>query len=170
MSVHDSLGGSETHDTNKATPRSVKAAAALMYAGGGLWFLLSAVALPMTMGDLADDVRWSLERQQPAMEPAAIDGAVAVSVALVIAISLLFVGLWIWMAIMNLRGRAWARVLASVLFALDCPLFLLALAGSGGDLVALLPTATVWLIGLGAVVLLWRGENAEHFARRAGAG
>ena len=48
--------------------------------------------------------------------------------AFAVVIGILAVGLWIWMARANAKGRTWARVVASVLFGLNTLSVLLAVA------------------------------------------
>jgi len=75
------------------------------------------------------------------------------------------IGLWVWMALMNKAGRSWARIVATVLFGLYTLylLFFVIRAGAG----ALVPVLT-WLIGLGALILLWRKDTSEYLNPKAG--
>src|SRR5260370_42451908 len=71
-------------------------------------------------------------------------------------------GLWLWMAVKNRVGRGWARITATVLFGLNTILLLLNFSRphiSFGLLLFLL----MWLIGLGAILMLCRKETNTHF-------
>jgi hypothetical protein len=77
-------------------------------------------------------------------------------------IGVISIGLWVWMAMMNKAGRSWARIVATVLFGLDTLLLLLGVARAGaaaGTLVSIL----TWVIGLGAVIYLWRKDASGYF-------
>jgi len=70
------------------------------------------------------------------------------------------------MAMMNKAGKSWARIAATVLFGLDTLLLLLGVARAGaaaGTLVSIL----TWLIGLGAVIYLWRKDASAYFNPQA---
>jgi hypothetical protein len=76
------------------------------------------------------------------------------------------IGLWVWVALMNKAGRSWARIVATVLFGLDTLFLLLGVAQAGaaaGTLVSIL----TWLIGLGAVIYLWRRDASEYFTAQS---
>jgi hypothetical protein len=70
--------------------------------------------------------------------------------------------LWLWMARANGQGREWARVLSSVLFGLNTLGLLLAFSQRTVAIVLVFPVL-IWLVGLGAVILLWRRESTEFF-------
>ena len=72
--------------------------------------------------------------------------------------------LWLWMARANGQGKNWARILSSVLFAVDT-LSLLAVLNAP-SLLGVLFTALIWLAGLSAIVLLWRKESTEFVKPR----
>ena len=101
--------------------------------------------------------------------------------------------LWLWMAMMNKRGRSWARILSTAFFGCYCvsliplPLMVLWAPGDGSpspqrasQLIwyALLgfaaPALLGWAISLATIVLLWQRESSEYYAsagplhRRAG--
>jgi hypothetical protein len=71
----------------------------------------------------------------------------------------LVVLLWAWMAWANDQGMGWARVTSSVLFGLITFQVLRSLRWTNFSLLFLL---VEWLIGLAAVVLLWRHETSEY--------
>ena len=89
------------------------------------------------------------------------DAIVAVTIAVVE--SLIAIGLWLLMAWGNKNGQNWARIVATVLFGLNT-LFLLLSFVRATVSVSLAFSVLVWLIGLGAIVLLWRKESSQYFA------
>lgn len=93
------------------------------------------------------------------------------AVGLLCAASLLDTGLWIWMAVMNRRGKAWARLTAIALFALYVVNFGLlirsmllgaALPRSSGTLL-ILDNALVAFVGLAAIILLLTRQATAYF-------
>jgi hypothetical protein len=86
-----------------------------------------------------------------------------VSTALVVAAvigTLIAIAVWLWMAWKCVTGRRWARIMSTVLFALSS-LSLTSLHGTPAWTV--LCTVVSWLIGLGAVILLWRRSSSDYF-------
>jgi hypothetical protein len=89
------------------------------------------------------------------------DAIVAVTIAVVE--SLIAIGLWLLMAWGNKNGQSWARIVATVLFGLNT-LFLLLSFVRATVSISLAFSVLVWLIGLGAIVMLWRKESSQYFA------
>jgi hypothetical protein len=85
---------------------------------------------------------------------------------------------WVWvlMARLNRSGQTWARIAASVLFALSTwNLYSAFNSLQGGevitvaDIIYLVLLIAIWIAGLGAVALLWRPESTLYFKARAAA-
>jgi hypothetical protein len=139
-------------------PPSVVMAVRLMYAGAVVSALSLIVGLA-TVGSL----RSSLHKAQPTLTPTQLHDLQTVVIVGSIFIGVISIGLWLWMAMMNKAGRSWARIVATVLFGLDTLLLLLGVARSGaaaGTLVSIL----IWVIGLGAVIYLWRRDASAYFS------
>ena len=73
------------------------------------------------------------------------------------------------MARMNKAGKNWARITSTVFFAIETISALTAVSGVGqlagagaGRFYGLL----VWLIGLGAIILLWQRQSSAYFQGR----
>jgi hypothetical protein len=134
-------------------PRPVRIAVVLMYAGAAL----SAINLLVTLV-----IFHIIERafQDASAAVTASDAHTFAVGAIVLAV--VETGLWLLMAYANGLGQPWARILATVLFGLDTLLLLYAFfraSVSASQLFAVV----VWLVGLSAVVLLWRRESAGFF-------
>jgi hypothetical protein len=93
--------------------------------------------------------------------------------------------IWLWMAWKNRAGRNWARVMATVLFALSClglPELLTGgrlstmpstLTTANGTTIAVPPLAfpawliaggaVNWLLGLAIIILLWQGASSRYY-------
>jgi hypothetical protein len=67
--------------------------------------------------------------------------------------------LWAWMAWANNKGSRWARIVATVLFALNTISLIFA---AGRASITIIFVALGWLVGLAAVVLLWRKESTAY--------
>ena len=143
-------------------PPSVVRAVQLMYAGA----VVSAISLIVGLATVSS-LRSSLHKSDPSLTAAQLHNLQTVVVVGSVLIGLISIGLWVWLALMNKAGKAWARVVATVLFGLDTLFLLLGVARAGaaaGTLVSIL----TWLIGLGAVILLWRKDASAYFAPQAG--
>jgi uncharacterized membrane protein (DUF2068 family) len=87
-----------------------------------------------------------------------------------ILIGLVSIGLWLWMARMNEAGRRWARITASVFFAL-WSLYTYSVVGElhGGVtvtatlIVSLILILALWVIGAATVFYLWRPASTAYF-------
>jgi hypothetical protein len=142
-------------------PPSVVMAVRLMYAGAAVSALSLIVGLA-TVGSL----RSALHKSDPSLTPAQLHSLQTVVIVGSVVVGLIGIGLWVWMALMNKAGKSWARIVATVLFGLDTLFLLLGLARAGaaaGTLVSIL----TWLIGLGAVIFLWRRDATEYFTAQS---
>jgi hypothetical protein len=150
--------GPQQMPQGQPAPQSVLTAVKLMYVGAGLSTLGLVVSL-LTIGSL----KTAILKRQPNLTSSQLHTAQTVGVAGAIIVGLLGVGLWIWMARANGAGKNWARILSSVLFGLATLDLLLSL-GRANTIIARLFGLLVWLIGLGAIVLLWRKESSAYFS------
>ena len=142
-------------------PPSVVMAVRLMYVGAAVSAVSLVVGLT-TVGSL----RTALHKSDPSLTPTQLHNLQTVVVGGSVAIGLISILLWVWMALMNKAGKSWARIVATVLFGLDTLFLLLGVARAGaaaGTLVSIL----TWLIGGGAVFLLWRKDSSEYFATQS---
>ena len=69
------------------------------------------------------------------------------------------------MARANGQGKNWARIMSTVLFCL-ATLDLFGVVSEPKTLLGLVFPVLTWLLGLGAVILLWRPESSEFFKPR----
>jgi hypothetical protein len=142
-------------------PPSVVMAVRLMYAGA----VVSAVSLVVGLATIGS-LRNSLHTANPKLTTVQLHDLQTAVVIGSVAIGLISIGLWVWLALANKAGRSWARIVASVLFGLDTLFLLLGVAregAAGSTLVSIL----TWLIGGGAVIYLWRKDASEYFKPQA---
>jgi hypothetical protein len=138
-------------------PDSVVMAVRFMYAGAAVSALSLVVSL-VTIGSL----HAALRRAEPTFTASQIHTAEVATVGAAVFFGLVGIGLWIWMALANRAGRGWARIVATVFFGLNTLFLLLGFARTaplGSRLVSIL----LWLIGLGAIIFLWRKDSSEYF-------
>jgi hypothetical protein len=86
-------------------------------------------------------------------------------ITLAVVSGLLGIGLWLWMAQKNGQGRNWARILSSVLFIL-ATVDLYGVLSQPKTVIGLVFPVLTWLLGLGAIILLYRKESTAFFRPR----
>src|SRR3984893_12569406 len=150
--------GGQVPEQRPEPPAPVLTAVKLMYAGAAV----SAISLIVTLVTIGS-LKSAILSRDPSITQTQVHSAEVVGVTFAVILGLLGVGLWIWMASANKAGKNWARITSTVLFGLDT-LGLLASFGPAEPLLGRLVSLVVWLIGLGAIVMLWRKESSGYFA------
>lgn len=149
-------GGSEPPQSRPPAPPSVTNAVRLMFAGAGITAISFIIGLA-TLGSLKSQLRSSY----PTLNTQQINSAASFAVGFVVVAGIIGVALWIWMALMCRRGHNWARITGTVFFAIDT-IGLINLARPGLA-VSKVFSVIVWIVGLAAVIMLWRRESREFF-------
>ena len=139
-------------------PAAVRNAVRLMYAGAALSAIVVIVSL-LTIGSLKANIL----AHYPHYTTSQVHTAEVAAVITSIIGGLIAVGLWLWMAWANGRGRSWARIVAAVFFAINT-LDLLASFARVHAAGTLIVSVLVWLVGLGAIVFLFSKESGAYFA------
>ena len=142
-------------------PQPVQNAVKFMYAGAALSAIEIIIGLT-TIGSL----RTAIRNANPNYSDSQIHTAEVAGIALAVVIGAVAVGLWVWMAWANGRGRSWARIVASVLFALNT-IDLLTLVARPHSVISLVLAILVWLAGLGAIYFLWQRDSSAYFQARS---
>jgi hypothetical protein len=141
-------------------PRSVLNAVKLMYAGAALEVIAVIIAV-VTIGSLKS----AILARHPAYTAAQLHSAeVARTVPLVIG-GLIAIGLWLWMAWANGKGRSWARIVSAVFFGINTLDLLISLLQVHA-VATLIIGVVIWLIGLGAIVLIFSKESGAFYNRQ----
>jgi hypothetical protein len=141
-------------------PRSVQTAVRLMYAGAGISAITFILGLT-TLGNLKHTIR----TQHPHYTTSQVNAAADSSIALIVVVGLIGIGLWVWMAWANKRGKNWARITGTVLFVLYTLDMILGLSVQSAAAASLVVSVVLWVIGLGTVIMLWRRESSAFFKR-----
>ena len=141
-------------------PRSVLNAVRLMYAGAALELLALIIAV-VTRHSL----KLAILARHPLYNPAQVHHAEAARVLPLVVGALIATGLWLWMAWANSRGRNWARVLSAVFFGINTFDLLISFFVVRATATMIIGIA-IWLVGLGAIVLLFSKESAVFYRRQ----
>jgi hypothetical protein len=151
-------GGTQEPDSaRRSAPASVVRAAYVMYVGAAA-SLIGVIIDILTRGSIRSELRsrnHSLTAAQLTSMYHAVLGGVVVGGVIAIV-------LWIWMARMCKAGRPWARIVSTVLFAIQT-INLAASAAVPAASTARIYGIVVWLIGLAAIVLLWQRPSSDYF-------
>jgi hypothetical protein len=150
-------GGAEPEPVQPTPPPSIQNAVRLMYVGAAI----SAISLIVTLTTVSS-LRTAIHKANPALSAAKLHSAETAAVVLAIVLGLIGIGLWIWMARANKAGKSWARITGTVFFGIDT-LDLLGLFAQRPAAISVVFAVVIWLIGLGAVIMLWRRESTAFF-------
>ena len=141
-------------------PQPVQNAVKLMYVGAAV----STVSLIVSLASIGG-TKDAIKKARPSLTATQVNQLNTFIIALAVVSGVIGVGLWLWMARANGQGKNWARILSTVLFGL-ATLDLFGVLSQPKTLLGLVFPVLIWLVGLGAVVLLWRGESTEFFKPR----
>jgi hypothetical protein len=138
-------------------PASVQNAVKLMYAGAAV----STVSLIISLANFSG-TKAAIRKARPTLTAAQVNQLNTFIITLAIVSGVIGIGLWLWMARANGRGKNWARIVSTVLFGL-ATLDLLSVISQPAPLIGRVFPVLTWVIGLGAVILLWRKESTAFF-------
>ena len=151
-------GAAEPEPQRPAPPTPVLQAVKLMYAGA----IVSAVSLIITLVTVGS-LKTAIHNADPTLSASKLHSAEVAAVAVAIIFGLIGIGLWLWMAYANKAGKNWARITATVFFGLDT-LSVLTSFRQAEPVLSRLISILIWLIGLGAIVLLYQRESSAYFS------
>jgi len=148
-------------------PDTVQWAVKLMLAGAAVSTVYLVFALIVTASIKGDLVRWNATQTKAKQLTATqVNSLATYYIVSTIIIGLIAIGLWLWMAKMNTRGRKWARIVATVLFALWSYYTYVSIGETHGAATLITSTVIVlvtWVIGLAALFLLWRPASSAFY-------
>jgi hypothetical protein len=157
-SLEKRLTGREPDDS--MIPPSVRRAARLMLAGGGLTALVGIFLVVATIAD-----RSSLTNSN-----AQFSG----DIAGIIVEYVIIIAMWVLMARYNRAGRAWARIVASVFAAISTyDTFGLVNSLTKGESITvigyvyIISSIAVWALGVVSIAMVWRSESSAYFKARS---
>jgi hypothetical protein len=150
--------GSHTVEPERpAAPATVVNAVKLMYAGAAVSTVSLIVSL-VSIGGTKTEIR----KAKPNLTVAQVNQLNTFIIALALLSGIVGIALWLWMARANSQGKNWARIVSTVLFCL-ATLDLVGVVGEPKTLLGLIFPVLTWLIGVGAVFLLWRSASSAFF-------
>jgi hypothetical protein len=159
-------GGGTNLAERPPQPQSVRIAVILMYAGAAV----SAVSLIISLA-LSGRIKSAIgtaARKVKTTKPLTLAQIHAVEnfyIILIVVVLLVSIGLWLWMAWANGRGRGWARIVSSVFFAFNTLWLVVSVGRTGGPAIFI---GVGWLVGLAALVFLWRRDTTRYIAQSGG--
>jgi hypothetical protein len=142
-------------------PQPVQNAVRLMYAGAALSAIEIVLGLT-TIGSL----RSAILSKYPNYSASQIHTLEVAVISSTVIFGALAIGLWLWMAWANGRGKSWARIVASVLFGLNT-IGLLTQIRQPHAIVGLVLGILVWLAGLGAIYFIWQRDSSAFYQARS---
>ncbi len=139
-------------------PASILTAVKLMYVGAAL-SAISFLASLLTQ----DSVRESALEGDPTLTESELDAIVTIGIVIGVFVGLIGVLLWVWMAETNRRGKSWARIVATVLGALNIVFTLIGLfLGQSSGLVVVFSLISAVLAAV-ILYLLYRPESNVYY-------
>jgi hypothetical protein len=138
-------------------PPSVLNAVKLMYVGAAISVISLVISLA-SIGGTKDAIR----KARPSLSATQVNQLNTFIIALAVVSGVIGVALWLWMARANGKGKNWARILSTVLFGLATLDLFGVLSQPKTALGFIFPVLT-WLVGAGAVFLLWRKDSTDFF-------
>lgn len=158
--------GSEPAPPAVPQPQPIRQAVLLMRAGAVLSMITLVVGL-LTLGALKDNIRQQLIDSNKHYTQSDLDTAYNVGVAAVVIIGLLGVGLWLWMAQANGKGRKWARIVSTVLGVLNVIFTVMSLVQGQASAGSLILSVIGAILSMVILVLLWRRESSAYYTARS---
>jgi hypothetical protein len=152
--------GKSVEPERPPAPPSVLNAVKLMYVGAAV----STVSLIVSLFDISG-TKDAIRKARPSLTATQVNQLNTFIITLAIVSGVVGVALWLWMARANSQGRNWARIMSTVLFGL-ATLDLYGVLSQPKTLLGLVFPLLTWLVGLGAVIFLWRKESTEFFKPR----
>ena len=138
-------------------PPSVQNAVKLMYIGAAVSTVSLLVSL-LSIGGTKDAIR----KAKPTLTAAQVNQLNTFIISLAVVSGVIGVALWLWMARANGQGKNWARIMSTVLFGL-ATVDLFGVLSQPKTLLGLVFPVLTWLVGLGAVFMLWRKESNDFY-------
>jgi hypothetical protein len=152
-------GGNQLPDQDRGpVPRTVIYAVWLMYAGA----VVSAISFIINMTGIGS-LRSTIKADNPTFSPSDVNLSVHISIVAIVIFGLLGIGMWIWMAFTNKAGKNWARITGTVFCGIATVIVVFGFVRAGSVAGPRILTVIIWLIGVAAVVLLWRRDSSAFF-------
>ncbi|HYK28461.1 MAG TPA: hypothetical protein VEV61_10885 [Streptosporangiaceae bacterium] len=151
--------GTQSPPQRQSAPSSIQNAVKLMYAGMGI-SLLAAIFVLATSGSIRRAIGNAAKTAKTAkpLTAAQLHNLETSFIVASVVIMLIAAALWFWMAWANRSGKSWARVVATILFGFNTLWLIYVFRAATTAIIVGLG----WLVGLGAILLLWRRESTDY--------
>lgn len=156
-----------THQGGSAQPAMASAPPSIVRAKYAMWagavlHLLTILTSFVGMDDTRAQIEESMTEQGVAYTDSTIDAAMTLGLVFGVGLGVIGVILWVLMAWLTGKGKGWARITATVLFALFVISFLFTLMQPTMPL-ALVVNALVLIAGAAATFFLWQKDSTAWF-------
>jgi hypothetical protein len=160
MSYQPYPGGTQMPEpaTRPPVPQSITRAVQLMYAGAAASLIGIIIALTTL-----SSIKSQIISKNPTLTTTQVNNAEHVAIGILIASGLLGAALWLWMAQSCKAGKNWARIVSTVLFAIQTINVLAGASAVASGGASRIYSIVIWLIGLGAIIFLWQRSSTEYF-------
>jgi len=143
-------------------PQSITRAVQLMYAGA----VASMIGIVIALTTLSS-IKSQIISRNPSLTTTQVNNAEHVAIGILIASGLLGTALWLWMAQSSKAGKNWARIVSTVLFAIQTINVVAGASAVASGGASRIYSIVIWLIGLGAIIFLWQRSSTEYFKSSA---
>lgn len=158
-------GGSSALGGSVARPPAMDTAVKLMRVGGVL-SVVSLLSAFFVKGQIRDAVQKAAEDAAKTsgkpLDPATVDTLVNIGVGFAVFFGLIGALLWFWMASANGKGKPWARIVATIFFAISLVSFLLSFIQATATVSTVLSVVSV-AIGAAAIFLMYKKESTAFY-------
>jgi hypothetical protein len=159
-------GGSNQLAERPPQPPSIRNAVRLMWVGAAL-SLIGVIITAAFSGRIKTAItnaaikanKTAASQHKTQLTAAQIHTLANATFAILVIFGIIGMLLWVWMAWANNRGSGWARIVATVLFALNTIGLIFEVGRASVSLISIL---LEWLVGLAAIILLWRKETTQY--------
>ena len=148
-----------------AAPASIKQAVLLMKVGAGI-SLVSLLSIFIFRSEMRTAAEEAVAKSGGTLKASDVDALVNLGMAIGVISGLIGAGLWLWMAVANGKGKNWARIVATILFAIHT----LSFVANFSQPTALLSRVlgiVMWLVAAYIIVLLYKKESSQFYAANA---
>ena len=143
-------------------PESITRAVQLMYAGA----VASLIGIVIALTTLSS-IKNEIHQRNLNLTATQINNAEHVAIGVLIASGLIGAALWLWMAQSCKAGKNWARIVSTVLFVIETINVVAGASAISSGGASRIFSIVIWLIGLGAIIFLWRRSSTEYFKSSA---
>lgn len=144
-----------------SAPSSIVRAKYAMYAGAVLQLIMIALAF-VGMDGVREQIKKSFDQQGMSYSESTVDNAVTVGIWTAVVIGVIGVILWLLMAWLNGAGKGWARIVATIFFALFIIFFLVGL-GQAATVLTMILNILALIAGAVAIYFLWQKDSTAWF-------